>query len=91
MANHKSAEKRARQTPKRTQRNRDVKTAARTHVKRVREAIVNLDVQEAEQSLALCIKQIDKAVAKGVLHRKTGSRTISRLSSQVASLKASAA
>jgi small subunit ribosomal protein S20 len=87
VANHKSSEKRARQTPKRTQRNRDVKTAARTYIKRVREAIVNLDAQEAEQALALCVRQIDKAVAKGVLHRKSGSRTISRLSTQVASLK----
>ena len=91
MANHKSSEKRARQTPKRTQRNRDVKSTARTYVKRVREAIESVNVQEAEQALAQCVKQIDRAVAKGVLHRKTGSRTISRLSTQVASLKGSAA
>jgi small subunit ribosomal protein S20 len=91
VANHKSAEKRARQTPKRTQRNRDVKSAARTYIRMVREAIESVDAQEAEQALAVCIKQIDRAVAKGVLHRKTGSRTISRLSTQVASLKSSAA
>ncbi len=90
MANHKSSEKRARQTPKRTQRNRDVKSAARTYVKRVREALENADTAEAEQSLLQCTKQIDKAVAKGILHRKTGSRTVSRLAAQVASLKSSA-
>jgi small subunit ribosomal protein S20 len=87
VANHPSAEKRVKQTSKRTRRNRDVKTAARTYIKRVREAIESGDVEEADKALSLCIKQVDRAVAKGVFHRKTGSRYISRLSTQVAELK----
>jgi len=88
VANHPSSEKRARQAIKRTVRNRDIKSAARTYMKRLRDAIENRNAQEAEKVLAPCIKLVDRAVAKGVFPRKTGSRYISRLTAQVAGLKA---
>ena len=86
MANHESARKRIRQTAKRTERLRKVRTTTRTFMKRVRAAIQSGDKSSAESSLKQAISQIDRAVSKGVFHRKTGSRYIARLSSQVARL-----
>ncbi len=79
MASHKSAEKRNRQRPKRQLRNRVALGAMRTALKKARTA---LDAKSAE-AIALvkqAVGQIDKAVTKGVLHRRTASRLISRLS-----------
>ncbi len=84
MANHASAKKRIRQTLKRTERNKHIRTTVRTFVKRVREAIAAEDKAAATEALALVVPKIDAAVHKGIYHRKTGSRYISRLSSQVA-------
>ncbi len=79
MASHKSAEKRNRQTPKRQLRNRVALGAMRTALKKARTA---LDAKSGE-AIALvkqAVAQIDKAVTKGVVHRRTASRLISRLS-----------
>jgi len=84
VANHESARKRIRQTAKRTERLRKVRTTTRTFMKRVRAALQSGDKASAEASLKQAISQIDRAVSKGVFHRKTGSRYIARLSSQVA-------
>lgn len=83
MANHVSARKRARQTIKITERNKHVRTTTRTHMKRVRAAISAGDKAKAKTALDVCIKRVDQAVSKGLWHRKTGSRYISRLSAQV--------
>jgi small subunit ribosomal protein S20 len=91
VANHESARKRIRQTAKRTERLRRVRTTTRTFMKRLRAAIVTGDKKSAEASLQIAISQIDRAVAKGVFHRRTGSRYIARLSSQVARIGAAAA
>ncbi|MCC6876095.1 MAG: 30S ribosomal protein S20 [Sandaracinaceae bacterium] len=87
MANHASAKKRNRQTIKRTARNRHIRTTVRTFVKRVRVAIEGGKKSEAQAALAEAVKKIDGAVSKGLYHRNTGSRYISRLSSQVAALE----
>ena len=86
MANHASAKKRIRQTVKRTARNKHIRSTVRTHVKRVRAALEAEDKAAAQEALAVAIGKIDSAVHKGVFHRKTGSRYISRLSRQVAAL-----
>lgn len=86
MAYHLSAEKRNRQSIKRAERNHHVKSTMRGYIRRLRESIDNGDKAESAKVLQLCVKQIDRAVAKGVYHRRTGSRYISRLSSQVAAL-----
>ncbi len=87
MANHASAKKRARQTVKRTARNRHIRTNVRTVVKRVRAAIESGDSAAAKKALVEAVSRIDGAVAKGIYHRKTGSRYISRLTHQVNSLQ----
>jgi len=86
VANHASAEKRARQNLKRRERNRSVKSTVRTVVKKVREALATGDKKAAQTALKVASKRIDQAVGKGVFHRATGSRYISRLSTQVAGL-----
>jgi small subunit ribosomal protein S20 len=86
MPNVASAKKRVRQTEKRTARNRHVRSTVRTWMKRVREAVKSGDKTAAQAALARAIRTIDKAVSKGVYHRNTGSRYISRLSRQVAKL-----
>ncbi|MEM1417964.1 MAG: 30S ribosomal protein S20 [Myxococcota bacterium] len=86
MANHASAKKRIRQTAKRTLRNKHIRTTVRTYVKRVRQAIEAGDQAAAQETLKVATRGIDMAVSKGVYHRKTGSRYISRLAHQVATL-----
>jgi small subunit ribosomal protein S20 len=83
LGNHVSAQKRARQTIRITERNRHFRTLTRTQMKRVRAAITAGDKAKAAAALQVCIKQVDQAVSKGLWHRKAGSRYISRLSAQV--------
>ena len=83
MANHASAKKRVRQTVKRTARNRQISTYVRTCVKRVRAAVEAGDSAAAKKALLDAVARIDGAVSKGIFHRKTGSRYISRPTRQV--------
>lgn len=86
MASHDSARKRIRQTAKRTARLRGIRSVTRTYMKRLRAALQKNDKQSAEASLRDVISHIDRAVSKGVFHRKTGSRYIARLSARVAKI-----
>lgn len=86
MANHASAKKRIRQTAKRTLRNKHVRSTVRTMVKRVRTAVEAGDAGSASTALGTAVSLIDKGVRKGVFHRKTASRYISRLTQQVTQL-----
>ncbi|MBK6575079.1 MAG: 30S ribosomal protein S20 [Sandaracinaceae bacterium] len=86
MANHDSSKKRIKQTIVRTERNKHVRSTVRSFVKTARLAIESGDKAAASTALADAIRRIDMAVSKGVYHRKTGSRYISRLSAQVAGL-----
>ena len=79
MANNKSAEKRNRQRDKRRLRNRRVLGRMRTAVKRARKA-VDSESPEAPQLVREAASHIDRAVGKGAVHRRTGSRLIGRLS-----------
>jgi small subunit ribosomal protein S20 len=83
VANHESSKKRIRQTAKITERNKHVRSTTRTTIKRVRAAVEAGDKKAAEAALSACVRQIDKAVAKGVYPRATGSRYISRLTTHV--------
>ncbi len=83
MANHPSAEKRNRQRIKRTDRNRTQKSTVRTLVKKVREAVQAKDSAAAKTALQNAIVALDKAGTKGVFHKKTVSRRISRLAAAV--------
>jgi small subunit ribosomal protein S20 len=90
VAHHLSAEKRSRQAIKRAERNRHIKTTTRGAIKRLRESIESGNKEDSAKMLTICIKEIDRAVSKGIYHRKTGSRYISRLSSHVATLQSGA-
>jgi small subunit ribosomal protein S20 len=88
LANHKSALKRAGQNEIRRMRNRSVKSRVKTVVKQVRQAVAS----EAGESVANDFKAaqatIDKAVKKGVLHKRTGARKIARLAKLTQSAQA---
>lgn len=79
MANHKSAEKRARQTIKRTQRNRFYRTRLKNITKAVREAVASGDKTVANEALKTANKNIHAMVSRGFLKKQTASRRVSRL------------
>ena len=82
MANHKSALKRAGQNERRRLRNKAVQTRVKNVVKDVRLAVAQ-DAENAVEQLNTAKSAIDKAAKKGVLHKKTASRKVSRLTRQV--------
>ena len=86
MANHKQSKKRARQNIKRVARNRPIRTKLRTSIKKVRADIAGNNAEGAKESLSAAVKQLDKSVVKGIMHRRTASRLISRLTVAVAKL-----
>lgn len=83
MPNHKSAEKRVRQTIKKTAVNRKNRSSLRTQIKKLRLALVNGDKQLCNELLVPTVALIDKSVNKGVLHRNTAARHKSRLTKHV--------
>lgn len=86
MANHKSSEKRARQTIKKTARNSFYRTRLKNITRDVREAVANGDTQKAANALKLANKSIHSFVSRGVLKKQTASRRVSRLTKLVNSL-----
>lgn len=83
MANHKSAIKRDRQSKARRLRNRMNKSAMKTAVRRVEEALVAGSEEDARSALANAVPVIQKTAAKGTIHKKTASRKVSRLTRRV--------
>ncbi len=79
MANHKSALKRAGQNEIRRMRNRSVKSRVRTVIKATRQAVADNAGDAVGSNFKAAQAAIDKAVKKGVLHKRTGSRKIARL------------
>jgi len=79
MPNHKSAEKRVRQSEKRRAINRSHRTKVRTYIKKLRSALESGSKQEVAQILPETISVIDKSVQKGVLHANAAARYKSRL------------
>ena len=88
MANHKSALKRARQNEIRRLRNKSVKTKTKNIVKEVRLSVSESSKEEALKTLDMAKSNIDTAAQKGVIHKKTASRKISRLSKLVNTISA---
>lgn len=88
MANHKSAQKRIRQTAKRTARNKTIMTKVRTFVKRVETAIESGDQEAAKTAFAAAMPVMQSGVSKGVWNKNTCSRKLSRLSSAIKKLAA---
>jgi len=88
MANHKSAEKRIRQTTKRTAVNRKRVSVIRTSIKKVEAAIATGNKAAAQQALKEMQPEIMSGVSKGVVKLGTASRKVSRLSSRIKKLAA---
>ena len=88
MANHKSALKRARQNVSRRMRNRSTKSRIKNLVKNLRLAVGDDTGKVAKSDLDNAKSAIDNAAKKGVIHRKTAARKISRLSKFVNTLNA---
>ncbi len=89
MANIKSKEKNIKRIEKRTTRNRMVKSKVKTAIRAAKEAVVS-NHDNAKLLISKAHKEIDKAVSKGVLHKKTGARKASRLDKYVKTNKVSA-
>jgi small subunit ribosomal protein S20 len=86
MANHKSAEKRIRQTARRTEVNRSRMSRIRTFVKKVELALASGDKSAAQEALKAAQPEMMRGVTKGVLHKNTVSRKLSRLSHRIKAL-----
>ncbi len=87
MATNKSAMKRSRQADNSNRRNAAAKSQVKTATKNVLSVLENGDKGASLQALAKAIPTLDKAAAKGVFHKKTISRKISRLTKKVNSLQ----
>ena len=88
MANHKSAEKRARQTVKKTESNRFYRTRLKNMSKAVREAVEAKDLNAANEALKVVNKSFHSFVSKGFLKKQTAARRVGRLAKLVNTLKA---
>nr|QJR98175.1 30S ribosomal protein S20 [uncultured Alphaproteobacteria bacterium] len=86
MANHKSAKTRIKRNTKRSVINGARKSRVRTFVKKVEAAVVAKDKALAQTAFITAESELMKAVNKGVMHRNTVSRTISRLSAKIKAL-----
>jgi small subunit ribosomal protein S20 len=82
MPNHKSSEKRVRQSEKRRVINRSHRTKVRTYIKKLRTALESGKSEEIQNVLPEAISVIDKSVQKGVLHKNAAARYKSRLTVQ---------
>jgi small subunit ribosomal protein S20 len=86
LANIKSAKKRILVNETKAARNKAIKSKVKTAVKKVEAAVAAKDVETAKTALHAAIVEISKAGTKGVYHKKTVSRKISRLSKAVSSI-----
>lgn len=91
MAHHKSAKKRIRQTERRTAVNRARVSRIRTFVKKVETAIAAGDKSAAETALREAQPEMQRGVSRGVIHRNTVARKLSRLSARIKKLGAAPA
>ena len=88
MANTPQSKKRARQTERRTAVNKARRSRIRTFLRKVEEAIDGGDAQVAAQALQAAQPELMRGVTKGVVHKNTASRKISRLAARVKALSA---
>jgi small subunit ribosomal protein S20 len=87
MPSHVSAEKRVRKTARRTAVNKNRKSQIRTAVRKVEEALSSGNREAAAAALKVAEPQIMRGVSKGVVHKNTGARKVSRLAARLKKLK----
>ncbi len=88
MANTSSAKKAARQMIRRTEVNKGRRTRVKTEVRTVEEAIASGDRAKAQAALAAAEPILVRTAQKGVMHKKTASRKVSRLAQRVKAMGA---
>ena len=88
MANHKSAKKRIRQTARRTTVNGARRSRIRTFIKKVESALAAGDQSAAQEALKAAQPEMMRGAQKGVFHKNTMSRKLSRLSAAIKQLSA---
>lgn len=88
MANTPSAKKATRKIVRRTLVNTARRSRMRTYIRKVEEAIEAGNADEAKEALRLAQPEIMRAAQKGVLHKKTASRKVSRLAGRVKAIAA---
>jgi len=86
MANTPQSKKRARQTIRRTAVNKARRSRIRTFIRKVEEAIEGGNQDEAKQALQSMQPELMRGVTKGVMHKNTAARKMSRLSARVKAL-----
>ena len=87
MANIRSAIKRNRQNEKRRTHNRLFRGSARTQVRKARTAIMDGNKKLASEEVKVAIKKLDRAAAKGIIHKNNAARRKSRLVKQLTNLE----
>ncbi len=83
MANIKSAKKRIKVIETKTLRNKMIKSEVKTTIKKLEAAIASGDKEAAKKQLLQVTSKLDKAAAKGVYHKNTVSRKVSRMAAAV--------
>lgn len=91
MPNSEGAKKRLRQSFVRRDRNKAIKTAMRSQIRKVRESVAAGDFSAAEEQLRIAVKRLDRAGSKNIIHRNTAARTKSRLHHLIKTAKLQAA
>ncbi|WP_347347964.1 30S ribosomal protein S20 [Nigerium sp.] len=86
MANIKSQKKRILTNEKARQRNKAVKSALRTHVRKFREAAAAGDVDKAQELSRVACRALDKAASKGVIHKNQAANRKSAIATRAAAL-----
>lgn len=87
MPNTKSAKKRLKQNIARRTRNRAVKASLKTHVRHVREAVADANLEDAATRLRATAKELDQAASKRIIHANKAARLKSRLSAALKAAK----
>lgn len=83
MANIKSAKKRILVTETRAARNKSIRSAVKTSIKKVEAAVATKDKEAAQVALVAATSEISKAASKGVYHKNNAARKVSRLTKAV--------
>lgn len=88
MANTKSAKRAVREIARRTEVNKSRRSRVRTFIRRVNEAVASGDAEAARKELRKAQPEIMRGAQKGIMHKNTAARTISRLAQRVRKLDA---
>ncbi|HIS25842.1 MAG TPA: 30S ribosomal protein S20 [Candidatus Pullilachnospira intestinigallinarum] len=86
MANIKSAKKRILVNRTKAERNKSIRSAVKTAMKKVDTAVANKDLAAAQAALPQAVKAIEMAASKGVYHKNNAARKVSRISKAVNSI-----